>query len=293
MALRTKGLRRVVADDTAVALRLLVDRRDTLGRARTELLSRLHHLLLELVPGGAKKYLSAPQARALLNTVRPREIVGRTRRQLASELITELAVIDKKIKAANKQLTELVAAAGSNPLHLNGIGPSGAARLLGDIADISRFASHGHFASWNGTALLEASSGDQQRHRLSRAGNRRINRVLHIMAVVQLRHDTEGRRYFRRKLAAGITAMEAMRCLKRRLSNVVYQQMLTDANASPGGHLGAALTSSAAGPTPTADSSDKPLPGLDNYPTPPQTSALTSTVTRTARASRKRSHSTS
>ncbi|WP_246001797.1 transposase [Allorhizocola rhizosphaerae] len=221
------------------------------------------------------------------------DIVGRTRRQLASELITELAVIDKKIKTANRQLTELVAATGGNLLRLNGIGPSGAARLLGDIVDISRFADRGHFASWNGTASLEASSGNQQRHRLSRAGNRRINRVLHIMAVVQLRHDTEGRRYFRRKLAAGKTAMEAMRAVKRRLSNVVYQQMLTDAKTSPGGQPGATLTSSAVGSTPTADSSDKPLPGLDNHDTPPQTPALTSTVTRTAAPSRRRSLSTS
>ncbi len=102
------GCGQVVVDDVTVALKLLVDRRDGLGRARTEALSRLHHLLLELVPGGAKQFLSAPQARALLNTVRPRDIVGRTRRQLASELITEVAVIDKKIKAANTQLTELV-----------------------------------------------------------------------------------------------------------------------------------------------------------------------------------------
>jgi transposase len=101
-ALRANGLRQVVVDDVTVALKLLVDRRDGLGRARTEALSRLHHLLLELVPGGAKQFLSAPQARALLNTVRPRDIVGRTRRQLASELITEVAVIDKKIKTADK-----------------------------------------------------------------------------------------------------------------------------------------------------------------------------------------------
>jgi transposase len=99
-----------------------------------------------------------------------------------------LAVIDKKIKAADKQLTELVQATGSGLQNLNGIGPSGAASLLGDVADINRFASRGHFASWNGTAPIDASSGDQQRHRLSRAGSRRINRVLHIMAVVQLRH---------------------------------------------------------------------------------------------------------
>lgn len=78
VALRTSGLRQVQIDDTTVALRLLVDRRDQLGHARTEVVSRLHHLLLELVPGGAKKFLSAQQARALLNTVRPRDVVGKT-----------------------------------------------------------------------------------------------------------------------------------------------------------------------------------------------------------------------
>jgi transposase len=263
-ALRTNGLRHVVVDDATVALRLLVDRRDGLGRARTEALSRLHHLLLELVPGGAKKFLSAPQARALLNTVRPRDIVGRTRRQLASELITELAAIDKKIKTANLQLTELIAATGSQLQELTGIGPSGAARLIGDIGDINRFASRGHFASWNGTAPIDASSGDQQRHRLSRAGNRRINRTLHIMAVVQLRHDTEGRAYYRRKLAAGKTPMEAMRALKRRLSDIVYKQMIKDANAArtgPGGHVGATLQSSAADPIPMVGTSEQSLPG--------------------------------
>ncbi len=263
-ALRATGLRQVAADDTTVALRLLVDRRDVLGRARTETVSRIHKLLLELLPGGAKKFLSAAQARALLNTVRPRDLVGRTRRELASELITELVGIDKKIKAANARLTELVDTTGSTLKQLNGIGPSGAARLIGDIADIARFPAAGHFASWNGTAPMDASSGEQERHRLSRAGNRRINRVLHIMAVVQLRHDTEGRAYYRRKLAAGKTPMEAMRALKRRLSDVVYKQMVTDAKQArtgPGGHLGATLQSSAAGPIPTASTSDKSLPG--------------------------------
>jgi transposase len=265
VGLRTPNLRPVAADDATTALRLLVDRRDGLGRARTKTIGRLHKLLLELVPGGAKKFLSAPQARTLLNTVRPRDLVGRTRRQLASELITELAVIDKKIKAANVQLTELVESTGSTLRGLNGIGPSGAARLLGDVGDIRRFATAGHFASWNGTAPIDASSGDQQRHRLSRAGNRRINRVLHIMAVVQLRHDTAGRAYYRRRLAEGKTPLEAIRALKRRLSDVVYRTMVNDTNqeagTGPGGHSGATLQSSAASPVPTASSSDKSLPG--------------------------------
>jgi transposase len=262
-ALRSPGLRQVTVDDATVALRLLADRRDGLGRARTDIVCRLHALLLELVPGGAKKDLSAPQARALLNAVRPRDIVGRTRRQLASDLITELAVIDKKIKAADRQLTDLVDATGSTLQDLHGIGPSGAARLIGDIADITRFADRGHFASWNGSAPLDASSGEHTRHRLSRAGNRRINRVLHIMAVVQLRHDTEGRAYYRRKLAAGKTSMEAMRCLKRRLSDQVYKQMIKDATAAgtgPGGQRGAADQSCAADPIPKVNSSDKSLP---------------------------------
>jgi hypothetical protein len=111
---------------------------------------------------------------------------------------------------------------------LHGIGPSGAARLLADVGDIHRFADRDKFASWNGTAALDASSGDQTRHRLSRAGNRRINRALHIMATVQLRNPTEGRAYFDAKKAAGKTSMEAIRALKRRLSNVVYTQMVAD-----------------------------------------------------------------
>jgi transposase len=263
-ALRSKGLRQVVVDDATVALRLLADRRDGLGRARTDLLNRIHKLLLELLPGGAKKYLSAGQARALLNTIRPRDLVGRTRRRLASELITELVQVDKKTKAADKELRELVEATGSGLQDLHGIGPSGAARLIGDVADISRFASRGHFASWNGTAPLDVSSGDQNRHRLSRAGNRRINRTLHIMAVVQLRNDTEGRAYYRRKLVAGKTPMEAMRALKRRLSDVVYRKMVNEAKnveTGPGGHVGATLQSSAADPIPMIDTSDKSLPG--------------------------------
>jgi transposase len=264
VALRTNGLRPLTADDTTVAPRLFVDRRDGLGRARTDTINRIHKLLLELLPGGAKKFLSAPQARTLLNTVRPRDIAGRTRRQLASELITELVAIDKKIKAANAQLIELGETTGNTLRQLNGIGPSGAARLIGDIGDIARFATAGHFASWNGTAPIDASSGDQQRHRLSRAGNRRINRVLHIMAIVQLRHDTEGRAYYRRKCAAGKTPMEAIRALKRRLSDVVYKQMVNDAKkvrTGPGGHSGATLTSSAASSTPTTGTSDQSQPG--------------------------------
>ncbi len=162
----------------------------------------------------------------------------------------------------------MVTATGSGLIRLYGIGPAGAARLLGDVGDAARFADRDQFASWNGTAPLDASSGEQRRHRLSRAGNRRINRVLHIMAIVQIRHDTEGRAYYRRRLAEGKTPMEALRCLKRRLSNVVHRQMAADAaKASPGGQAGATTNSSAAGPIPTAGTSEQPQPGPATQPT--------------------------
>ena len=275
VALRTPNLVRVEVDDDLVVLGMLVDRRDELGRARTQTINRLHRLLLELFPGGAKQFLSSHQARALIATIKPRDLVGKTRRRLAVELIIELEGIDKKIKAIKKdrgvrddtelELRELIAARGSTLMELTGIGPSGAARLLVDVGDIHRFADRDKFASWNGTAPLDASSGDQTRHRLSRAGNRRINRALHIMAVVQLRNPTEGRAYFDAKKAAGKTSMEAMRALKRRLSNVVYTRMLADQNrreaTGPGGHSGTTLQSSVTDLTPDVGSSDKPLPG--------------------------------
>jgi transposase len=120
VALRTKGLRHVRVDDATVALRLLVDHRDELGHARTQVVNRLHRLLLELLAGGAKKFLSAIQARALLASVRPRDVVGRTRRRLAADLVTELDRIDKRIKTADAELGELVASTGSTLLELFG-----------------------------------------------------------------------------------------------------------------------------------------------------------------------------
>jgi transposase len=219
-ALRSPSLVIVEVSPDLVVLGLLADRRDELGRARTQTINRIHRLLLELLPGGAKKFLSAAQARALIAATRPRDIAGKTRRKLVAELITELEAIDRKIKACKKEIQVLLEAQGSTLLQLRGIGPSGAARLLADVGNIHRFASRDHFASWNGTAPLDASSGQQQRHRLSRAGNRRINRTLHIMAIVQLRNPTEGRAYYDARKAAGKTSMEAMRCLIGGLSVV-------------------------------------------------------------------------
>jgi transposase len=269
---RMAGLRPVVNDEQLAVLRILVDRRRSLGEDHTRMVSQLQQLLLELIPGGAKKDLSAAQAKALLATVRPRAAAGKARRRVAAELIADLERVYARKKTANKELKALVAQTGTRLMDMRGIGPSGAARLLVEVGDITRFPDRNHFASWTGTAPIDASSGDQIRHRLSRAGNRRMNHVIHIAAIVQIRHDTEGRAYYRRKLADGKTPMEALRCLKRRLSDVIYRRLVADAHAAqstpaihedagPGGHCGATQQSSAADLPPHIDTSGKPLPG--------------------------------
>jgi transposase len=265
VGVRMTGLRHVVGDESLEVLRLLVDRRRRIGEDHTRMVCQLHVLLLELLPGGAKKDLSAAQARKLLAGVRPKDVAGKTRKRVALELVADLERVYTRKKAANKELAALIKQAGTGLSGLHGIGPSGAARLLVEVGDITRFPTKGHFASWTGTAPIDASSGDNVRHRLSRGGNRQINMALHMMAVVQLRNATQGRAYYDRKVAAGKTPNEAMRCLKRRLSDIVYRTMLDDLVASagtgPGGHRGNDSESSAAGSHPHTSSSDKSLPG--------------------------------
>ncbi|WP_198664535.1 transposase [Jiangella endophytica] len=145
----------------------------------------------------------------MLASVRPRDVVGKTRRRIAADELANLMAIEKKVRALTVEIKAIVKERGSNLMGLSGVGPVVTARILADVGDVARFADRNRFASWTGTAPLDASSGEQTRHRLSRAGNRRINRMLHIAATTQMRLDTEGRAYYRRKLAAGKTRMEA------------------------------------------------------------------------------------
>jgi len=276
VAARTQNLRVLAPDGELEALRILVDRRDELSRQRVQTVNRLQRLLAELTPGQAKKDITARRAKAILAGVRPRDVAGKTRRRVAADELADLIAIEKKVKALTVDIKAIVEDRGSNLMDIPGVGPIVAARVLADVGDVARFADRNRFASWTGTAPLDASSGEQTRHRLSRAGNRRMNRMLHIAATTQIRLDTEGRAYYRRKLAAGKTRMEAMRCLKRRLSDAVYRQLLADGREAaqpdeaegattletgPGGHCGATYESSAVDLPPHIDTSDQPLPG--------------------------------
>jgi transposase len=269
VAVRTQDLRVLSHDVELEALRMVADRREELTRARVQTVNRLHRLLSELIPGKAKKDITTGQAKAILSGVRPRDLAGKTRRRLAAEQLAELVVIEKKIKTNTEELKETVLARGSTLMDLPGVGPVVAARILADVGDIARFANRNRFGSWTGTAPLDASSGEQIRHRLSRAGNRKVNHMIHIAAATQIRLDTPGRAYYRRKRTGGKTKLEALRCLKRRISDAIYRQLLADARrvaprmngTSPGGHCGATLTSSAVDLPPHIDTSDQPLPG--------------------------------
>jgi transposase len=264
VAVRTPNLRILRVDGELEALRMLTDRRQALTRRRVQTVCRLQALLTELLPGQAKRDITALQAKRLLATVRPRDIAGKTRRRIAAEELAELIVVDAKIKRATAELKAVVLARDSRLMDIHGVGAVVAARILADVGDVARFADRNRFASWTGTAPLDASSGEQDRHRLSRAGNRRVNHMIHIAAVTQIRLDTEGRAYYRRKRAEGKKPMEAMRCLKRRISDAIYRQLVADAqrveSADPGGHCGASQKSSAVDLPPLIDTSDQPLP---------------------------------
>jgi transposase len=148
---------------------------------------------------------------------------------IATELVEDIARIESQMKASKKRIRTAVAASGTTLCDIRGIGPIGAAIILGSVGDITRFPTAGHFASYNATAPIEASSGDRRRHRLNPGGNRKLNHVLHIAAVTQLRYPSEGRDYYQKKIAEGKTTKEAIRALKRRISDVVYRRLLADA----------------------------------------------------------------
>jgi transposase len=207
---RMAGLRPVIDDEQLAVLRILVDRRRWLGEDHTKMGVEASPAAAGTRPWWREEGPVRRPGQGAAGQGPSARCVGKTRRRVAAELVADLERIYQPKEAADKELTALVEATGTFLLDLKGIGPCGAARLLVEVGDITRFPNKAHFASWTGTAPIDASSGDRVRHRLSRAGCRQINRVLHIMATVQLRNPTEGRSYFDRKKAAGKTSLEAM-----------------------------------------------------------------------------------
>jgi len=233
-ALRRDGLAEVRREDEAAILRMLAKRHRELTALRTQAVCRLHAMLAVLRPGGMGHRLSAKQASRMLGGIRGLDAVGEQRRQMAKTYIVDIRRLDRDLDANKTQIRRAVAAADTTVTDIYGVGPVVAAFLVGYTPPIDRFESADRYAAYNGTAPIEVSSGGKVRHRLSRRGNRTLNHAIHTAAVTQISHHTEGRVYYDKKLDEGKTNKEALRALKRRISNTVYRQLRADAERRDG-----------------------------------------------------------
>ena len=274
-ALRSADVREAWRDDHAAVLKVWSKRYRDLGRARTQVACRLHQVLCELVPGGVPGEITAGRAARVLESVTPAGAVDAARWELAAELTEDLRGVDARIRETRKKAAAAVRAAGTSLTGLFGVGPVIAAAVIGDVRHVSRFPNRDHFAAYNGTAPIEVSSGGRKIYRLSRRGNRRLNHAIHMAAVTQIRYrHTKGRAYYDKKLAEGKTAKEALRALKRQISDAIFACLQEDARRaaaakSPGGQPGNHSASRAAGSHPDHRLFGQATPGPATHPTTP------------------------
>lgn len=231
-AMHAPRLRPVVAEGAITVVRVLLERRSDLDNQRTRAINRLHALLRELTPGGAPTGLNATNAAARLKTIRPRDLAGRQRRATAVEIAGDIRRLERQLAVNDTQLADAVAATRTRLTGIFGAGHVVAAIILSHTDDVNRFRSQDAYAAYAGVAPLEASSGDLTRHRVNTGGHRQLNHALHIIATVQIRHDTDGRRYWLRKRAEGKTPREATRCLKRQIAKTVWRILNEDTPAA-------------------------------------------------------------
>ena len=230
VALRNRRLRRVSLEDHSAVLRLLAKRHHDLIAARTRAICRLHTTVTFLVEGHLPRRLRADRAARILAGIHPTTAIAVERKAVARELLAEVRRLDRELAAHSERLSAAVTASRTTLTQLYGVGSIVAAYVIGYSGEINRFPSAGHYARYNATAPIEASSGPIIRHRLNPRGNRQLNHAIHMIAVTQVRYDTPGRAYYLRKQAEGHSRKEAMRALKRRISDAVYRQLVADSN---------------------------------------------------------------
>jgi transposase len=238
-------------------MRLWARRRKDLTGSRTRVANRFHAVILELVPGGYMGEICASKVARLLEAFEPAGAIAAARKELAEELLGDLRRLDTQLAELKERLAAVVAASGTTTTKIFGVGPVAAAIIVGLTRDVHRFADKDHFAAYNGSAPIEVSSGPRKIYRLSMRGSRQLNHALHMAAVTQVRHrHSEGRAYFDKKVAQGKMGKEALRALKRRISDALYAAMVTDArreeqaSGGPGGQTGSGSIACAAGSHP-------------------------------------------
>lgn len=221
-------------------VRLLVDHRDDLVAERTRIENRLRWHLHELEPGSEPVTRSLDRAVVLDRLERQLAPLPGTVARIARELVGRIRELTRAIDALEREISRLVGRLAPALLALAGCGPLTAAKLIGEAAGVGRFRSAAAFARHNGTAPLPVWSGNDVRHRLSRTGNRQLNLALHRIAITQMRIDERGRAYIDRRRAAGNTKTEAIRALRRRISDEVFRRMRHDEAARAAGPVGLA-----------------------------------------------------
>jgi transposase len=191
-AWRNERLAAIDPETGSEVLRLLSERREDLVAERTRALNRLHALLRDLVPGGVPGTLSTHRAARILRGIRPQGASACVRRRLASEVLRDIRALERKIADLNERIEAEVEASGTTLTEIYGMGSILAAKIMGTVGNARRFPTKAHFASYSGTAPVEASSAEMVRHRLSLAGNRQLNNALHMVAICQARSDVLG-----------------------------------------------------------------------------------------------------
>jgi len=238
-ALRSPETKQVRAEDHAAVMKVWAKRRHDLVSARTRVVCRLHAVLCELVPGGISGQLYSSKAATMLDEFEPYNAIAAARHELGLELLADLRRVDEQMRDTKKRIALAVAASRTTLTEIFGVGPIVTATVIGYVGDVTRFASSDRFAAYNGTAPIEVSSGPRKIYRLSRRGNRRLNHAIHMAAVTQIRNlRSEGRAYYDRKVAEGKTGKEALRALKRRISDALFRQLQIDAQHAQGSIMG-------------------------------------------------------
>jgi transposase len=257
-ALRSPSCLPVRPDDHAAVLKIWARRHRDLSRTRNQVACRLHAALCELIPGGVSKEIYAAHAAAILEQAEPCGAVQQARAELAAELVADLRRVDALLRETKKKLATAVRAGGTSLTEVFGAGPVIAATVIGDVRDVSRFRGRDRFAACNGTAPIEVSCGNRKVHRLPMRGNRRLNHAIHMAAITQIRYrHSDGRACYDKNLAEGKTGKEALRALKRQISDAIYKHLKAGAaraaargTQGPGGQPGNDSAASAAGSHP-------------------------------------------
>jgi transposase len=230
-ALREPGLPIARLDGPSRDLRLLVDHREDLVRERTAQVNRLRWHLHELDPAWDPAPRSLVRFKHLDATAARLEGFEGTVAWIARALVAKIRELTVSANELERPIGETVTRLAPALLEMAGVGALTAAKIVGEVADVRRFRSKDAFARHNGTAPLPVWSGNRVRHRLSRTGNRQLNAALHRIAVTQMRVHDDAKAYLERRIGMGNTKTEAIRALKRKLSDVVYRSLLADTEA--------------------------------------------------------------